>query len=72
MAADHLNALGSTPIAILNLEVGRKSMNVAAFVPALSYLERGLDALQRSTVSGIFTIAWHWIFIVRQLRLKYS
>jgi predicted ATPase len=59
VAADHFNALDSAligflDVAILNLEVGRKAMNVAAFVPALSYLQHGLGALVK--IDGFWNI----------------
>ena len=50
VAAGHLNGMESPKIsplklAQLNLQVGQKASNVAAFVPAASYLQEGLAAL---------------------------
>jgi predicted ATPase len=50
VAAGHLNLMESPKISFLelaqlNLEVGQKAIDVAAFVPAASYLQKGLAAL---------------------------
>jgi predicted ATPase len=50
VAADHLNAAGKngmSPLetATLNAQVGEKAVATAAFIPALKYLERGMEAL---------------------------
>ena len=52
VAADHLNSVPSNELppldlANLNLRVGEKAIQVAAFVPAASYLRRGLEFLER-------------------------
>ena len=52
IAADHLNSISQTDLppldlANLNLQVGEKAIQVAAFVPASGYLRHGLEALQR-------------------------
>jgi predicted ATPase len=52
VAAGHLNVMESPKISFLelaqlNLQVGQKASNVAAFVPAASYLQKGLEALRK-------------------------
>ena len=52
IAADHLNSIPNTELnslhlANLNLQVGEKAVQIAAFVPASNCLRRGLEALER-------------------------
>jgi predicted ATPase len=52
LAADHLSSVGKTHMtpletATLNAKVGAKAISTAAFIPALKYLERGMEALNQ-------------------------